>query len=456
MPIFSWRKPECPIGFREKAWVETRMRWLGEQFGAQRLTRCKLVLPTEDDLPGALDGTPEAARQLLDCVCRCMDVPPSQVQLHIQPPDAAARTPDQYEPGTIYVAETQLANPVPLIAALAHDAAHHVMTQRKLLENEPDREWLTDLATVIFGLGIFTANATIVEKHERTGRRSWNSVSRQSYLPARVTAYAMAVHVWLSGERKPDWGGYLRDDAREAFGRGLQFLEATEDSLLRPDNIHSWDKNPSTRKLLGQLKDGSPAERVVALSELARRTATPETVQAVTDCLADRLAGLRAEALHTLAQWGAASEPAMPAIVEALDDSDEEVRLAAASALGRLGLQADTIVPALVEQLDNRETMDTAAWALAQFKAAALSALPRLLARLAGELVRGDGAMDYLTYAIRAIAPDPEAELERLIESCDPEVQQQAAALLPESGPIADPPGLRGLHYWTGDSAGTG
>jgi len=65
MSFFGWWKPKCSAGFREKAWVETRMRWLGEQLGMERLTRCQVILPTEEFFPDAYDATPEAAGRLL-------------------------------------------------------------------------------------------------------------------------------------------------------------------------------------------------------------------------------------------------------------------------------------------------------------------------------------------------------------------------------------------------------
>ncbi len=81
MSLFGWPKPKCPVGLREKAWVEMRLRWLGEQFGVERLARGEVIVPTEQYFPDDFDETPEAARVLLDRVCRFMGIPPSAVTL---------------------------------------------------------------------------------------------------------------------------------------------------------------------------------------------------------------------------------------------------------------------------------------------------------------------------------------------------------------------------------------
>ncbi|MEN6450351.1 MAG: HEAT repeat domain-containing protein [Thermoguttaceae bacterium] len=451
MSLFGLWKPECPVSYREKAWVETRMRWLGAQFGARRLTRCQIVLPTEEFFPGRFDGTPEAAGRVFERVCQYMEIPPAEVRLQFAPEEAMRGVAGLYQPGLVLVKETQLAEPIALVATMAHELAHHLLIGRRLLEREPDCEFVTDLTPVIFGLGVFTANATVLEEHSRMGNVSWRSIGKQGYLPSRVTAYAMALHGWLCGDEKPAWLSHLRTDAADALTQGLRYLTATEHSLLRPDNLYSGDHAPSASSLIGQLGARHPADRVAALWEFARHdSATAEVVQAVTERLEDRYPGVRAEAARALAQWGPAADSAIPQLADVLEDADEEVRMAAAYAIGRLHGQAERVVPLLVRQLDDPLTVNTAAWALGQFGPAAASALPRLLVRLGDELGRGDGAIDYLSYAIRMISPDPETEIQRLVASCDEETQTQASELLPESGPIALPGGSTGVRFWAG------
>ena len=444
MPFFGWPKPRCPVGCREKGWVEVRMRWLGDQLGTERLTRCEVILPSEQYFPDAYDGTPEAARRLLDRLCQYVGVYPPQIDLQIRPKGT------DYEPAgpnVIQVMEFMLPDPMVLASTLVHELTYQVLHERKVLGDEPDRHWTTDLATVLFGLGIFTANAT-AGIHGHASRSSWLAMGRRVYLPARVTGYALALHAWLCGESKPAWVGYLSRDVADVLSQGLDYLGRTEDSLLRPDNLHGGDQNPSVDKLLNQLDQGSDSERVVALWELARRgPAAAAAVQPLAQLLTDRQPAIRAEAARTLAELGPAAEPAVLPLIEALGDSEEEVRVAAAYASGRLHMQPEMAVAELTDRLDDPVMLNTAAWALAQYAAVARPALPRLLATLRHEL-GCDGEIDHLLYAVRAISPDPDAELQQLVASCDPDLQRQAGELLPESGPIASPPGSSGWWYW--------
>ena len=266
-----------------------------------------------------------------------------------------------------------------------------------------------------------------------------------------MIGYALAILAWLRGEAKPAWAQFLPHDAADTFREGLNYLERTDDSLMRPDNLRTYDQNPSLRKLLAQLEAGSGSEAVAALWELAQRgPAAGEAAEAVAHHLTDRRPAIRAEAARTLGQLGVAAEATIGPLVDALYDRDDEVGTAATYALGRLQLQPDAVVPALMDRLDDptrRDTIETVAWALARFGPAAAPALPRLVAVLRSQLGCCEGAIDYLVYAVRAISPNPEAELQQLIASCDDDLQRQADHLLPEPGPIPIPPGSR-WWFW--------
>jgi hypothetical protein len=447
MSFLGFWKPKCPVGFREKAWVETRLRWLGEQFGSDRLTRCRVILPTGDFFPDDYDGTPDAAGRLLERVCGYMQVNRAEIELRVHANDDMPGMAGAYEPGVVHLADAQLAVPMALVATLAHELAHHILIGRNLLHGEPDMEWTTDLATVYFGFGIFGANASLSESHVRMGDMSWWSVGKQGYLPAQIMGYAMALHAWLCNDERPDWAKFLRLDGASAFADGLRYLERTEDSLLRPDNLYRPEAD-SIRKVVEQLDGGTPSARVAALWELARRA--PEAagaVPAIIHSLANRRTGIRAEAARTLAELGESAKTAIPPLLAALDDPEDEVRATAAFALGKLHELAPSAIELLTEKLDDSATLDTVAWSLAQFGAEARPALPRLLNHLAGELGRCSSKIDFLVYAVRTIASDPEAEIQQLVAACDPDLQQQAEHLLPDHSDIKAPRG--GAGWWT-------
>jgi len=81
------------------------------------------------------------------------------------------------------------ADPLPLVAILAHELAHvRLFEQLAGTEDQLEAEIMTDLATVFLGLGLFTANSVILEAKghnpwiEGPGRRwlGWGTWSRPS------------------------------------------------------------------------------------------------------------------------------------------------------------------------------------------------------------------------------------------------------------------------------------
>jgi hypothetical protein len=441
--IFDWFAPAAPLEPREKAWVEVRMQWLADQFGIDRLVRAEVVQPTTTYFPDAYDGTPEAAQRYLDRLCGYMGVlPPFQLIVHDNQEMGGLSA--QYELGTIHVARSLLGDAVALIATMAHALAHHLLfSQKRLSGDEPDRQWVSDLLPVFLGLGIFLGNATLREKCHHAARHSGHSYGKFVYLTAPMLGYALAMFAWLRGEEEPAWESHLQRDVAATLRGSLRYLTATEDCLLRPDNMHR-PPSLSLSALLDRLENGSPSERVAALWAMAAdtRAATAETVAIVSQVLSDRRAEMRAEAARTLGALAPAAAAALPDLVAALDDGDDEVRTAAAYAIGKLGAQPEMVVPALVDRLEdaNDLTAAAAALAIAQFGHAAVSALPDVLSALKGSLmVNRYPTMDYLVHAVRAISPEPEADLAGLVESCDPELRQQAPGMLAECGPVAAP-----------------
>ena len=452
MAFLGLWKPKCPIDFREKGWIETRMRWLGEHFGVDRLTHCRVIAPPTMHFCETYESTPEDACQLLDKVCGYMEVNPSEVELKIEKQEAMIGRAGQYAEGVIYVVETQLENPVALTATLAHELSHHILLGRKLLENDTDMEWVTDLTPVIFGLGIFSANATIIESQERMSNRSWWKMNRQGYLPSRMIGYAMALHAWLCQDLRPEWPECLRHDAAESFWKGIRCLCETADSLLRPDNLHNCEDKLSIHQLLDALEHGTTTERFTVLWELTRRgEAAEEAIPAVAKKLRDRLPATRAEAARTLARLGPAAQSVTASLLDALNDSDLEARECSAFALGQLHAQPEVTIPELIECLQKQDMVATVAWALAQYGSLAAPAMPLLLQSLKTLMGKNDWHMDYLAYAIRKISSAPEEEIRRMIASCDIELQRQAKEVLPKAENIVQlPPGGQDWRLWPG------
>lgn len=239
----------CPVGPERKAWLEQGLNWLCGQFGAERMLRKPTILPTPDFFPEPYDKSHATVEQLFARVCNYIEVDRRRVKLYVYRDDGKSRHAlfgdGRYEGAaglyareslgweTIGIEESQLDDPMALVGTMAHELAHvHLIGDKRLDPESPDHEPLTDLLTVLYGLGIFTANAVISESNWSSGAMSGWSVGRQGYLTGPEFGYSLALLAKDRGETDPEWLGYLRLDVRSACKQTLRFLEKNPDTLF--------------------------------------------------------------------------------------------------------------------------------------------------------------------------------------------------------------------------------
>jgi hypothetical protein len=130
----------------------------------------------------------------------------------------------------IGIAESQLDDPMSLVATLAHEVGHEILLgQARVSPEQPDHEPLTDLLTVFKGMGIFTANSTIRDRGWSSGTWAGWETRRLGYLDQRSFGYALARFAWTRGEVEPPppWIKHVRPDVRSPLKQGLRFLAAS-------------------------------------------------------------------------------------------------------------------------------------------------------------------------------------------------------------------------------------
>lgn len=90
-----------------------------------------------------------------------------------------------------------------MVATLAHEIAHIKLLgeERMEINNEP----LTDLTTIIFGLGIFNANIAF-RTFKDFNSKGWSS---QGYLSQKQWGYALALFAYIRGQISPEWIKHL-------------------------------------------------------------------------------------------------------------------------------------------------------------------------------------------------------------------------------------------------------
>ncbi len=230
-----WGSAKCPVREVERVWIEEQLGWLTGQFGDGAL-RGPVLTPSDEHFPGGYSGSEQDIRRVFALLCRRFGVAPDGVRLELaEDDDLTGRVPQllreghraagQYHVGDgVVTVRAELGRtPVALVATLAHELGHvRLAGEGRVSPGRRDSEPLTDLATVFFGCGIFTANAAL---EFRTDRTRWRA-ARLGYLTEPMYGYALACCARLRGEPDPPWGRYLDTNPRAYLRSGERYLRA--------------------------------------------------------------------------------------------------------------------------------------------------------------------------------------------------------------------------------------
>ncbi len=249
----NWFTPKCPVDGETKDWLEDCFLWFFEEFGETSFRESKLVLPTEEFIPELFSPGDNPIKDSLRRVCGFMNVEYESVRLRIFDDEEAEFSPHPLAPvkfdgkkacglysfengkHKIAISTALLKNPVNLVATIAHELAH-----AKLLGGEEDFEYdeeseelLTDLATIFFGFGIFTANSLFkFEQWTNSSFQGWQ-MSREGYITEEQAGYALALYAYLRNDFDPAWAKFLEVNTRTYFKQGIKYLKKTDDTKLK-------------------------------------------------------------------------------------------------------------------------------------------------------------------------------------------------------------------------------
>ena len=311
--------PACPVGPAQRAWIEKSVRWCAEQFG-EEVARRAVAVPTLDFVPEQYVASDAQVRELFERVSGLMGVDAGRIDfalldrledgsgnglksrsgggpgsgpgsgpggerrpspdpglgVGVGPDPPVRRTVGRYRRrdlrlrllglklfwpgrGRIEVERGQAANPNMFVAIIAHELAHErLIGEGRVTTADPDHERLTDLLTVYFGLGVFTANAAWGfarsprdRLHEpepyaqepgatlpagaapvrpaAVGAGRGQGRVRLGYLTAQEYGYVLACYCRLRGETgMPRWSRYLQPRLRAILKQGLGFIAAEQ------------------------------------------------------------------------------------------------------------------------------------------------------------------------------------------------------------------------------------
>ncbi len=235
-----FQRAKCPVSEKARLWTEESLRWLRGEFGDDAL-RGEVLLPETMFPPGSYTGSEDDASVVLRRLCDRIGVPTDSVRIEFDDdPDVA---PDPRVPvahqfsgaageyrrhggmAVLAIRRRQLRHPVALAATLAHELAHaRLLGERRIDPGRSDGEQLTDLTTIFFGTGIFTANAAFDFSQTQSG---WQS-SNLGYLGETLSGYALAYFAYLRSEREPAWTAALDTNPRAYMRQGLRYLRQAQ------------------------------------------------------------------------------------------------------------------------------------------------------------------------------------------------------------------------------------
>jgi hypothetical protein len=197
------------------AWHVANFAWLVRQFGGDRgLAHAKLVLPASGFFVADNEEGHAFAVRIFDQVKAYCGMADWEVELvaddnPLAEPAAVSAVmvaPQKHALGTFGVAGNRivisyvpvlLRRPDQLIATLAHELAHYLLaTAREPPPCEQDEiEFLTDLAAVYLGFGVFLANTRFRFEALHDGSMHGWRIGHSGYLPEADLIFALALFI---------------------------------------------------------------------------------------------------------------------------------------------------------------------------------------------------------------------------------------------------------------------
>lgn len=234
-------KSRAPLTQDDEDWQHETWRWLlGQLGGLEDLRGRALVLPTKDFFPPTDSKDHARAEHVFARVKELMGLQEWHCKLVPQPKSPDAKVSDvaylkfdkaKWNPGgtfgvegnevVITYAPDSADDPVGLVATLAHELSHYLLSTR----GEPpggwdNHEFCTDLCVVYSGFGLFGA-ATAFRYY--SGAQSWG-YQRAGYLTQPEWTFALAVFFLLRDQSAEDAEPWLPSHLMSGVRRAAKYL----------------------------------------------------------------------------------------------------------------------------------------------------------------------------------------------------------------------------------------
>jgi hypothetical protein len=257
---FGLTKPKLPVTEEQKRWVDSSFLRLAGLLGSDRLLEATVVLPTSEYFPDPYDRSEAALQSMFERVAGHMRLNPSDIDVKLfASADEVTRDLAPFRSGEtsgaaglyhhdpaerphISINETELEDPMALVAVLAHELGHIILLRPGLVDRAAaDMEPLNDLLTVFLGFGIFPANSAFrFEQHQDYSKQGW-SARRLGYLSEEQLGYALARFAFERGEQKPAWRSFLNTNIAAYLKRSAACMDKNnEPRLFVADRVRGY------------------------------------------------------------------------------------------------------------------------------------------------------------------------------------------------------------------------
>lgn len=241
-----------PIDAEMRLWMENAFLWLATQFGHDNIATKTMLLPTPEAFPISYDGSKESLIKTAEIVAHQFELDIKEINLAIYDQGiqevgnnfghrvwtevensdkhslSAGLFFDKDHNGKydILIERKNLTDPLALVAVLAHEFSHiKILGEKRLQFND---EMLTDLATVVFGAGIFNANSSFREIKTQDSY----GYSSSGYFQQKEWGYALALYVYFRAEENSDWIKYLTPNIKADFKKSMEYIKGNTDKVF--------------------------------------------------------------------------------------------------------------------------------------------------------------------------------------------------------------------------------
>lgn len=243
---FSKRRIECPVVEENRIWLENSLLFLANKFGFDIITNGRLFTPENVDFKNFKEI--ELCHHIVDILSinygltvsdlefLIFDTPPKAIEMDLGY-SIILENSKSNSPAGVYLGKkgnkyqigierNLLKEPYYLTAIISHELSH-IKLINQTTEKIEDEE-LTDVATLLFGTGIFNANISFIWISNQSG---WG-YERFGYLSPNDWAYLLGLYCYMRDDPSPTWIKFLTKELQSNTSKALEYINLNRDKVM--------------------------------------------------------------------------------------------------------------------------------------------------------------------------------------------------------------------------------